>query len=193
MPPAFVENVGQAKFSDGRAATYVDATVALPGATAYVHSTGLHIALSRIHVDTSVRSFERTYDTEEFRVDMRLIGSNPSPRLERLQPVPGHVRYILPGMGANGATASLHSTLLYRDVWPFAGRSHTCIIESSGVYCWGDNNDGQIGIGEEYTSDYIDDLIDARETEIEEELLSEPDKYGGQDPGDVAVAEIAAI
>ncbi len=36
MPPAFVENVGQAKFSDGRAATYVGATVALPGATAYV-------------------------------------------------------------------------------------------------------------------------------------------------------------
>jgi hypothetical protein len=118
VPPAFVENVGQAKFSDGRAATYVDATVALPGATAYIHSTGLHIALSRIHVDTSVRSFERTYDVEEFRVDMRLIGSNPSPRLERLQPTPGHVRYILPGMGANGAKASLHSTLLYRDVWP---------------------------------------------------------------------------
>jgi alpha-tubulin suppressor-like RCC1 family protein len=74
-----------------------------------------------------------------------------------------------------------------------ASYRHTCAIADGSVYCWGDNNDGQIGIGEEYTSDYIDDLIDARETEIEEELLSEPDKYGGQDPGDVAVAEIAAI
>ena len=118
MPPAFVENVGQARFSDGRAATHVDATVSLPGAVAYVHGTGLHIALSRVHTDTSVRSFERTYDVDEFRVDMRLIGSNPSPRLERLQQVPGNVRYILPGMSEKGSRANLHSTLVYHDVWP---------------------------------------------------------------------------
>lgn len=118
VPPAFVDNVGQARFSDGRTASYVDAVVNLPGATAYVHATGLHIALSRLHADTSVRSYERTYDVEEFRVDMRLIGSNPTARLERQQPAPGHVRYILPGMGANGARADLHSTLVYHDVWP---------------------------------------------------------------------------
>lgn len=118
MPPAFVENVGQARFSDGRPAAYVDATVSLPGATAYVHPTGLHIALSRLHADTSQRRFERGYDVEEFRVDMRLIGSNPSARLERSQPIPGTVRYILPGLPAQGATAQLHSTLTYRDVWP---------------------------------------------------------------------------
>ncbi len=118
VPPAFVENVGQARFADGRAAAYVDATVSLPGATAYVHPTGLHIALSRLHVDTTQRSYERTYDVEEFRVDMRLIGSNPAARLERSQPVVGSVRYILPGMGTQGALATLHSTLTYREVWP---------------------------------------------------------------------------
>ena len=118
VPPAFVDNVGQARFSDGRVATHVDAVVNLPGATAYVHPAGLHISLSRLDPDTSARSYERTFDIEEFRVDMRLIGSNPNARLERQQPVPGHVRFILPGMGPNGARAELHSTLMYRDVWP---------------------------------------------------------------------------
>lgn len=117
-PPAFETNVGQARFETGVNASYVDAVIRVNGVLAYVHKSGLHVLQTRITKDPKSPMHDPDYDVDAFRVDMQLIASNPSPRLEWQQRAPGIVRYILPGTDANGLVADRYNSMTYHEVWP---------------------------------------------------------------------------
>jgi len=117
VPLAFERNVGQARFTDGSDASYVDAIVRLGNTIAYVHKRGIHIGQSQIVRDPASPKHDAEYDLETFRVDMELIASNPTARLEWLAKSPGIVRHITPGTGVNGLVANRYETMVYHDVW----------------------------------------------------------------------------
>ncbi|MCX6140131.1 MAG: hypothetical protein NTX15_04760 [Candidatus Kapabacteria bacterium] len=117
-PPAFEINVGQARFDAGADASYVDAVIRVNGVLAYIHKGGLHVLQTRITKDPLSPKHDPQFDVEAYRVDMQLIASNPSPRLEWQQRAPGITRYLLPGTDANGLVAERYSAMIYHDVWP---------------------------------------------------------------------------
>ncbi len=117
-PPAFETNVGQARFSNDVDGSYVDAVIRVNGVMAYVHKGGLHMLQTRISKDPTSPKHEPEYEVDAFRVDMQLLASNPSPRLEWVRKELGIVRYLLPGTDANGLVAERYNAMVYHDVWP---------------------------------------------------------------------------
>lgn len=112
LHPAFVENVGQARYMDGAPASHVDAVLSRGKATAYIHETGLHV----VHAATQMEDGELVKGL--YRVDIDLIGANPSARHEWADPDPGIDRYLLTGTGPNGVQARRYRIITYRDVYP---------------------------------------------------------------------------
>ena len=110
--PAFVENVGQARYVDGAPATHVDALVSRGRATAYLHASGMHVvhAYTRIEPDGSKA-------TDLYRVDISLLGANTHARHELSDPADGVERHLLLGTGAEGVVARRFNTLTYREVY----------------------------------------------------------------------------
>ncbi|HLP27325.1 MAG TPA: hypothetical protein VK147_01715, partial [Candidatus Didemnitutus sp.] len=118
LPPAFETNVGQVKFSDGSSTAYVDAVIRVNGTMAYVHRAGLHLMQTSITPTEGSTKHEVEFDVAAFRVDMELIASNPSPRIEFQQKAPGIIRHILPGGGRDGFVADRYNAIVYHEVWP---------------------------------------------------------------------------
>lgn len=117
-PPAFERNVGQARYDDGHAGSHVDAVLRLGSTTAYIHASGLDIMQQVVHRRPSRSQYEQDVEVDLVRADMRLIASNPDPRVEFLQPQAGTIRYITAQTGVEGVEANRFGTLLYHDVWP---------------------------------------------------------------------------
>lgn len=112
-PTAFVANVGQVRFADGRPATAVQAELEHGNAMWYVHAGGLYIVQNKVH---DARSENPTID--QYRLDVQFVGSNPHAQFIVEKPSAGYNTYIIPETGLNGKRAWRASQLLYRDVWP---------------------------------------------------------------------------
>lgn len=114
----FEKNVGQARYDGALPQTPVDAVVRVNGTLAYIHGKGLHMAQSKMYPTETHTRQEPDYATDIYRVDMELIGSNPSARAEFGGELPGKVRYLNEYTGVNGIEASRYQTITYREVWP---------------------------------------------------------------------------
>lgn len=117
-PVAFERNVGQARYDNGQSGRHVDAVLRLGSTMAYIHASGLDIMQQVVHRVPSRNQYEQEVEVDLVRADMRLIASNPDPRVEFLQPQPGTVRYITAQTGVEGIVADRFGTLVYHDVWP---------------------------------------------------------------------------
>jgi hypothetical protein len=112
----YEENIGQWKWNDGSPLTHVDACIRFAGVTAYVHPTGMHMVLQR-RVGKPADTAERV-ELEQWRVDMRMVGANATPRLTRDEVSEATSRYLFERFGRKGAVARTHGDLVYHDVWP---------------------------------------------------------------------------
>ncbi len=117
-PVAFERNVGQARYEGGSDSRHVDAVLRIGGTTAYVHAKGLDIMQQVIHSVPNKDPYMTEFEIDAFRADMRLIASNPEPRVEFTGRQPGTVRYINGQTGINGTTAERYGSIVYHDVWP---------------------------------------------------------------------------
>lgn len=109
---AFIQNVGQFRYTDGSPVTTVDAVARFGNTVAWVHRSGMHVVQQKVHRVEGQRSPEVDY----FRVDMELVGSNPMARLETLS-ADGTTRIYGPGDSALGRVASRWRVMTYRDVY----------------------------------------------------------------------------
>ena len=114
----FERNVGQAKYDDGAPVSIIDAVVRVNGTLAYVHNRGLQMAQSRVYSSERHTRYEPDYEMDIYRVDMALVGSNPSARAEFGQLLPGKVRYLNNNTGVSGIEADRYRSITYREVWP---------------------------------------------------------------------------
>ena len=114
----FEKNVGQARYEGGMQLTPIDAVVRVGGTLAYIHPKGLHIAQARVYPSEVHTKNEPDYHMDRYRVDMELIGSNASARIEFGEQLPGLVRYINEHTGVNGIEAPRYSSITYREVYP---------------------------------------------------------------------------
>lgn len=110
---AFIENVGQVRYSDGELVRSVDAVAHFGNTVAYVHRGGMHVVQQRVH---KVKD-QRAPEVDLFRVDMDLIGSNPMSRLETIA-ADGTARLYGPGDSALGRTAGRWQSIIYREAYP---------------------------------------------------------------------------
>ncbi|MEY3386226.1 MAG: hypothetical protein RIR53_1037 [Bacteroidota bacterium] len=115
---AFERNVGQARYEGGGTSTHVDAVLRIGDVTAYVHAKGLDILQQVNYRIPSRDPYLTEYEADLFRADMRLIASNPDPRVEFVNPQPGVIRRIGPHTGIEGITADRFGSIVYHDVWP---------------------------------------------------------------------------
>ncbi|MEN9281942.1 MAG: hypothetical protein RL594_877 [Bacteroidota bacterium] len=117
-PVAFERNVGQAQYEDGRSPRPVDAVLRIGATTAYIHGQGLDILQQALHRVPNRDPYEPQLEVDVLRSDLRLIASNPHPRVEFLSPQPGVVRYINAYSDINGVVADRFGSIVYHDVWP---------------------------------------------------------------------------
>ncbi len=111
--PALVENVGQARWTDGAPIEHVDLVLHGGASTTYVHETGMHVVHSRTRTNDQG---ERT--VELYRVDIDLIGANAAARLIRGRVADGYDRILRTGTGAEGLIAQRFHDVTYREVYP---------------------------------------------------------------------------
>ncbi|MBM4178240.1 MAG: hypothetical protein FJ211_02775 [Ignavibacteria bacterium] len=114
----FERNVGQARYSEGERGSAIDAIVRTNGTLAYIHAKGLQMAQSRMYPTDKHTRQEPDYETDVYRVDMELVGSNPTARAEFGDELPGLVRYINNQTGVAGIDAQRYRSITYREVWP---------------------------------------------------------------------------
>lgn len=117
-PVAFERNVGQARYEGGKQPYGVDAVLRLGSTTAYIHGTGLDILQQVTYRVANRDPYMMEYEVDLFRTDMRLIGSNPDPRIEFSGRQPGTMRYINAHTGIDGIAADRFGSIVYHDVWP---------------------------------------------------------------------------
>lgn len=110
---AFIQNVGQVRYTDGEPVRSVDAVAGFGNTMAYIHRSGMHVVQQRVHKVKDQRHLE----VDLFRVDMDLVGSNPMARLETMA-ADGTTRLYGPGDSTLGRTASRWKTMTYREVYP---------------------------------------------------------------------------
>ncbi|MDZ4745610.1 MAG: SBBP repeat-containing protein [bacterium] len=118
IPSAFVKNVGQVVYTSGRHAAHVDATFSSGNTTALIHATGMHVVQRQPSKSVGVTPDDPS-EYDMYRMDMKLLGSNPHARIEWLEKSDGYSRYLTqPGDLPNGRVADHYARLCYHDVWP---------------------------------------------------------------------------
>ena len=110
---AIVDNVGQARYTDGTPVEHVSAVLELPQAKLYLHPTGMHVLQDRVAQGQDGDGLV----LDLLRYDIDLVGANSSAPMEAAQLEDGFVRFIH-GNTPKGNVARRMSKVVFHDVYP---------------------------------------------------------------------------
>lgn len=123
---AFVQNVGQVRYTNGLAAQHVRAELQTGNVNAYLHPAGMHLVQYRQH-----SNHDGTLSYDMLRIDVGLVGANTNSRMVVEEYSRGYHTYIIPETGRKGARAQRYRVVRFVDVLPGIDVRYTS--EASGV------------------------------------------------------------
>ncbi len=113
-PLCFIENKGQVLNQDNAPRNDIQYKLSTPGMNLYVGNAQLHYQFNKTEGTPSAPSA----NTSGYRMDVQLLGANPSAKVTADGQLGYCENYYLPQLGESAVTAHAWSKVTYKDVYP---------------------------------------------------------------------------
>lgn len=113
----FVSNAGQVRDQYQQPRADIDVRIDGSGTNLFVGAAALHYQWAW-PIGTKIINEDTLQELAAYRMDVRLLGTNPNTTLVKERPTPFFERYYTPAFGPDGGLAPSYERITYQDIYP---------------------------------------------------------------------------